>query len=76
MIVTQINNKTEIMYSGTTSSGYYNTPLIILSSGTTFAGGVLSGTAICFYFDNASGVQREKIGQLRDMVLDCYNRMV
>lgn len=75
-IITQITNKIEIMYSGTTSSGFYNIPMIVMSSGTKFNGAVLSGIALCFYFNTTSGIQKEKVGQLRDIVLDCYNRMV
>jgi hypothetical protein len=75
-IITQTTNKTEIMYSGAIASGYYNVPIIILSSGTTFSGGILSGIAVCYYFNNSSGIQYEKVQQLRDMALDCYNRMV
>lgn len=77
-IITQITNKIEIMYSGATASGYYNVPLIIMESGTTFSGLTLSGIAVCYYFNTLSGVgiQREKIGQLKDIALDCYNRMV
>lgn len=75
-IITQITNKIEIMYSGATASGYYNVPMMILSSGTTFSGGVLSGVAVCYYFNTTSGIQREKVAQLREIVLDCYNRMV
>lgn len=75
-IVTQITNKIEIMYSGATASGYYNVPIVILSSGTTFSGSTISGVAVCYFFNTTSGIQREKVAQLREIVLDCYNRMV
>lgn len=75
-IITKITNKIEIMYSGAIANEYYNVPIIIMSSGTTFSGAVISGTALCYYFNTISGIQREKIEQLRAMVLDCYNRMV
>ena len=74
-IITQVTNKIEIMYSGATASGYYNVPVMIMTSGTTFSGSTISGVAVCYYFNTTSGIQKEKVAQLVEIVLDCYNRM-